>query len=64
MRALHVEPYNLALGKPCRQINIYNEQGPQLGINGDVDGDLKKCIHTQVCTRNDLIRISETYGAV
>ncbi|KAJ0407324.1 hypothetical protein P43SY_004752 [Pythium insidiosum] len=48
LRSLHVEPYNLALGKPCRQMNVYNEQGPQLAVNGDVDGRLERCIHTHL----------------
>lgn len=48
LKSLHVEPYNLALGKPCRQINVYNEQGPQLAVNGDVSGKLATCIHTHV----------------
>ncbi|GLE06898.1 hypothetical protein PINS_up016567 [Pythium insidiosum] len=48
LRSLHVEPYNLALSKPCRQINVYNEQGAQLAVNGDVDGRLERCIHTHV----------------
>ncbi|KAF4140172.1 Regulator of chromosome condensation (RCC1) repeat [Phytophthora infestans] len=48
LRCLHVEPYNLALGKPCRQINIYNEQGPHLAVNGETGGALATCIHTHM----------------
>lgn len=48
LRTLHVEPYNVALGKQCRQMSIYNEQGPELAVNGDIEGTLAKCIHTHV----------------
>ncbi|KUF98154.1 UDP-glycosyltransferase 84A4 [Phytophthora nicotianae] len=48
LKCLHVEPYNLALGKICRQISIYNEQGPQLAVNGDIEGALATCTHTQM----------------
>ncbi|TYZ63340.1 hypothetical protein PybrP1_012879 [[Pythium] brassicae (nom. inval.)] len=48
LKSLHIEPYNLALGKPCRQLNVYNEQGPQLAVNGDVSGKLATCIHTHL----------------
>lgn len=48
LRTLHVEPYNVALGKKCRQISIYNEQGPELAVNGVIEGTLAKCIHTHV----------------
>ncbi|KAL3662934.1 hypothetical protein V7S43_011880 [Phytophthora oleae] len=48
LKCLHVEPYNLALGKPCRQINIYNEQGPHLAVNGETGGALATCVHTQM----------------
>ncbi|GMF13550.1 unnamed protein product [Phytophthora lilii] len=48
LKCFHVEPYNLALGKPCRQITIYNEQGPHLAVNGEIDGTLATCIHTHV----------------
>uniref|UniRef100_K3X146 EF-hand domain-containing protein n=1 Tax=Globisporangium ultimum (strain ATCC 200006 / CBS 805.95 / DAOM BR144) TaxID=431595 RepID=K3X146_GLOUD len=48
LKCLHVEPYNLLFGKPCRQISVYNEQGPQLAVNGAVDGTLGTCIHTHL----------------
>ncbi|KAG7398420.1 hypothetical protein PHYBOEH_011122 [Phytophthora boehmeriae] len=32
LKCLHVEAYNLAVGKPCRQISVYNEQGPHLAM--------------------------------
>ncbi|KAG4064615.1 hypothetical protein PC123_g598 [Phytophthora cactorum] len=48
LKCLHVEPYNLAFGKPCRQINIYNEQGPHLAVNGETGGALATCIHTHM----------------
>lgn len=48
LRCLHVEPYNLAFGKPSRQISTYNEQGPYLAVNGQTGGALATCIHTQI----------------
>ncbi|KAL8019641.1 putative serine/threonine-protein phosphatase with EF-hands [Plasmopara halstedii] len=48
LKCLHVAPYNLALGKPSRQISIYNEQGPNLAVNGKTEGALAVCIHTQM----------------
>ncbi|KAG7390019.1 hypothetical protein PHYPSEUDO_008981 [Phytophthora pseudosyringae] len=48
LKCLHVEPYNLALCKPCRQITIYNEQGPHLAVDGEMGGALATCIHTHV----------------
>ncbi|POM63924.1 Regulator of chromosome condensation (RCC1) [Phytophthora palmivora] len=48
LKCLHVEPYNLALGRPCRQITIYNEQGPHLAVNGEKGGTLATCIHTHL----------------
>ncbi|KAG6584767.1 Regulator of chromosome condensation (RCC1) [Phytophthora cinnamomi] len=48
LKCLHVEPYNLAFGKPCRQMTIYNEQGPHLAVNGDIGGTLATCIHTHL----------------
>lgn len=48
LKCLHVEPYNLAFGKPCRQMSVYNEQDAQLAVNGDVGGKLATCIHTHV----------------
>lgn len=50
LKCLHVEPYNLAFGRPCRQMTIYNEQGPHLAVNGDIGGTLATCIHTHVLT--------------
>ncbi|KAL4164322.1 hypothetical protein KRP22_004189 [Phytophthora ramorum] len=46
LKCLHVEPYNLAFHKPCRQITVYNEQGPHLAVNGETGGALTTCIHT------------------
>ncbi|KAE8894166.1 hypothetical protein PF003_g21870 [Phytophthora fragariae] len=48
LKCLHVEPYNLAFGKPCRQMTIYNEQGPHLAVNGYIGGTLATCIHTHL----------------
>lgn len=48
LKCLHVEAYNLALGRPCRQISVYNEQGPQLAVNGEIGGALATCIHTHL----------------
>ncbi|CCI41313.1 unnamed protein product [Albugo candida] len=41
---IRTEPQNLATGKRCRQISVYNQQGAELALNNDIHS----CIHTQI----------------
>nr|CCA13913.1 regulator of chromosome condensation (RCC1) putative [Albugo laibachii Nc14] len=42
--SIHKEPENLATGKLCRQISVYNQQGAHLALTDRISS----CIHTQI----------------
>ncbi|ETV87748.1 hypothetical protein H257_01218 [Aphanomyces astaci] len=47
LRAFHVAPYNLAVGKRARQSSVYNQQDADLAVDGNRSGTLHTCMHTQ-----------------
>ncbi|RHY07574.1 hypothetical protein DYB36_000003 [Aphanomyces astaci] len=53
LRAFHVAPYNLAVGKRARQSSVYNQQDADLAVDGNRSGTLHTCMHTQVWNRTD-----------